>query len=171
MAVIKTSFTLRLNLIDHAKVRKIAEEENRSMTNMIETLVKEKIKSCSYQTQNGHYGGDHGNGYIIADYLKPCIVSVAQPDLVDNTLVLDCQPDFDTLAGIGIIKAGHNIGAWKMIGHPFESGACIALPQLSVNINVYIFDTCAEHKSHAVAYVAGKCIPYCDHRSRLVICF
>lgn len=51
MAVIKTSFTLRLNLIDHAKIRKIAEEENRSMTNMIETLVKEKIKK--YEMENG----------------------------------------------------------------------------------------------------------------------
>ena len=44
MAIIKTSFTLRLNLIDHAKIKKIAESQNRSMTNMIETLVKEKIK-------------------------------------------------------------------------------------------------------------------------------
>ncbi len=50
MAVIKTSFTLRLNLIDHAKIRKIAEGENRSMTNMIETLVKEKIKK--YEKEN-----------------------------------------------------------------------------------------------------------------------
>ena len=44
MAIIKTSFTLRLNLIDHAQIKKIAESQNRSMTNMIETLVKEKIK-------------------------------------------------------------------------------------------------------------------------------
>ena len=51
MAVIKVSFTLRLNLIDHAKIRKIAEEENRSMANMIETLVKEKIKD--YEEKNG----------------------------------------------------------------------------------------------------------------------
>ena len=51
MAVIKTSFTLRLNLIDHAKIRKIAERENRSMTNMIETLVMEKIKE--YEKENG----------------------------------------------------------------------------------------------------------------------
>ena len=40
MAVIKSQFTLRLNLADHAKIKKIAEEENRSITNMIETLVK-----------------------------------------------------------------------------------------------------------------------------------
>ena len=51
MAIIKTSFTLRLNLIDHAKIKKIAESQNRSMTNMIETLVKEKIKE--YEKENG----------------------------------------------------------------------------------------------------------------------
>lgn len=51
MAIIKTSFTLRLNLIDPAKIKKIAESQNRSMTNMIETLVKEKIKE--YEKENG----------------------------------------------------------------------------------------------------------------------
>lgn len=51
MAVIKTSFTLRLNLTDHAKIKKIADVENRSMTNMIETLVKEKIRQ--YEIENG----------------------------------------------------------------------------------------------------------------------
>ena len=51
MAPIKTSSTLRLNLIDHAKIKKIAESQNRSMTNMIETLVKEKIKE--YEKENG----------------------------------------------------------------------------------------------------------------------
>lgn len=51
MAVIKTSFTLRLNLNDHAKIKKISEAENRSMANMIETLVKEKIKQ--YENENG----------------------------------------------------------------------------------------------------------------------
>ena len=51
MAIIKTSFTLRLNLIDHSKIKKIAESQNRSMTNMIETLVKEKIKE--YEKENG----------------------------------------------------------------------------------------------------------------------
>ncbi len=51
MAVIKTQFTLRLNLIDHAKIKKIAEKENRSMTNMIETLVKQKIQQ--YEKENG----------------------------------------------------------------------------------------------------------------------
>ena len=51
MAIIKTSFTLRMNMIDHAKIKKIAESQNRSMTNMIETLVKEKIKE--YEKENG----------------------------------------------------------------------------------------------------------------------
>lgn len=51
MAIIKTSFTLRLNLIDHAKIKKIAESQNRSMTNMIETLVKDRIKE--YELENG----------------------------------------------------------------------------------------------------------------------
>lgn len=51
MAVIKTQFTLRLHLEDHAKIKKIAETENRSMSNMIETLIKEKIKE--YETENG----------------------------------------------------------------------------------------------------------------------
>lgn len=51
MAVIKSQFTLRLNLSDHAKIRKIAEKENRSMTNMIETLVKQEIQR--YEEANG----------------------------------------------------------------------------------------------------------------------
>lgn len=51
MAVIKTRFTLRLNIADHAKIKKIAKTENRSMTNMIETLVKQKIQQ--YENKNG----------------------------------------------------------------------------------------------------------------------
>ena len=51
MAVIKSQFTLRLNLDDHAKIKKIAETENRSMTNMIETLVKQKIQQ--YEKEKG----------------------------------------------------------------------------------------------------------------------
>ena len=51
MAVIKTQFTLRLNPTDHAKIKKIADRENRSMTNMIETLVKQKIQQ--YESENG----------------------------------------------------------------------------------------------------------------------
>jgi hypothetical protein len=51
MAILKSQFTLRLNLSDHAKIKKIAEEENRSITNMIETLVKKEIKR--YEDENG----------------------------------------------------------------------------------------------------------------------
>ena len=51
MAVIKTQFTLRLNPTDHAKIKKIADQENHSMTNMIETLVKQKIQQ--YENENG----------------------------------------------------------------------------------------------------------------------
>ena len=40
MAVIKSQFTLRLNLVDHAKIKKMAEAENRSLTNLIETIIK-----------------------------------------------------------------------------------------------------------------------------------
>ena len=51
MDIIKSQFTLRLDLIDHAKIKKISEEENRSMTNMIEMLVKKEIKR--YENENG----------------------------------------------------------------------------------------------------------------------
>lgn len=51
MAILKSQFTLRLSLSDHAKIKKIAEEENRSITNMIETLVKKEIKR--YEDENG----------------------------------------------------------------------------------------------------------------------
>ena len=51
MAVIKSQFTLRLHLEDHAKIKRIAEAENRSMSNMIETLIKEKIKE--FEAENG----------------------------------------------------------------------------------------------------------------------
>lgn len=51
MAVIKSQFTLRLNLTDHAKIKRIAELENRSMTNMIELLIKREIRR--YEQENG----------------------------------------------------------------------------------------------------------------------
>ena len=44
MAVIETQFTLRLDLITHVKIRKIAEQEQRSMTNMIDYLIQKEIK-------------------------------------------------------------------------------------------------------------------------------
>ncbi len=51
MSIIKSQFTLRLDLEDHAKIKKIAQKENRSMTNMIETLVKNEINQ--YENDNG----------------------------------------------------------------------------------------------------------------------
>lgn len=51
MAVIKTQFTLRLDPVVHAKIKKIADEDNRSLTNMIEYVIKQKIKS--YEKENG----------------------------------------------------------------------------------------------------------------------
>ena len=51
MPVMKTQFTLRLDLVDHAKIKKISDEENRSMTNMIEMLIKKEIKR--YENVNG----------------------------------------------------------------------------------------------------------------------
>lgn len=51
MAVIKTQFTLRLDPTDHVKIKKIADKENRSMTNMIETLIKKEI--AAYEKING----------------------------------------------------------------------------------------------------------------------
>ena len=51
MPIIKSQFTLRLLVSDHSKIKKIAEMENRSLTNMIETLVKQKIRE--YEQENG----------------------------------------------------------------------------------------------------------------------
>ncbi len=44
MAVIKTQFTMRLDIKTQAKLQKIAQLENRSMTNMIDTLIKREIE-------------------------------------------------------------------------------------------------------------------------------
>lgn len=51
MAIIKLRFTFRLNPDENVKIKKIAENENRSMANMIETLVKQKIHQ--YEKENG----------------------------------------------------------------------------------------------------------------------
>ena len=51
MAVIKSQFTLRLEIKTHAKIKKIAEIESRSMTNMIEYLIKKEISS--FEATNG----------------------------------------------------------------------------------------------------------------------
>ena len=51
MPVIKSQFTLRLDLKVHAKIKKIALRESRSMTNMIEYLIKKEI--MAYEAENG----------------------------------------------------------------------------------------------------------------------
>lgn len=51
MAVIRSQFTLRLNEIVFVKIRKIAEHENRSMNNMIETSLKKFI--AEFEDKNG----------------------------------------------------------------------------------------------------------------------
>ena len=51
MPVIRTQFTLRLDPVTHVKIKKIAEQENRSMTNMIEYLVKKEI--ARFESDNG----------------------------------------------------------------------------------------------------------------------
>lgn len=51
MAVIKTQFTLRLDPVNHAKIKKIADAESRSMTNMIEFLIKKEI--ARFEEHNG----------------------------------------------------------------------------------------------------------------------
>lgn len=51
MAVIKIQMSMRLEPIILAKIRKIAEEDNRSAANMIEYLIKQEIKN--YELENG----------------------------------------------------------------------------------------------------------------------
>lgn len=62
MAVIKSQFTLRLELGVHAKIRKIAQAENRSMTNMIEYLIKREI--CRFESENGEIFIDENDIYL-----------------------------------------------------------------------------------------------------------
>lgn len=45
MAVDKVQFTLRLDSITYTKIKKIAKEENRSITNMLEYIIIKYIKS------------------------------------------------------------------------------------------------------------------------------
>lgn len=51
MPVIRTQFTLRLDPLVHVKIKKIAAEESRTMTNMIEYLIKKEISR--YEQENG----------------------------------------------------------------------------------------------------------------------
>lgn len=51
MAVIKTQMSMLLKPIKLAKIRKIAEEDSRTVANMIEYIIKREIKS--YELENG----------------------------------------------------------------------------------------------------------------------
>ncbi len=51
MPKIKTAFSLRLDLTSYAKIKKIANLENRSINKMIEHLVQREIKN--YESLNG----------------------------------------------------------------------------------------------------------------------
>lgn len=51
MPVIKNNFTMRLDPVTHYKIKKVAESEMRSLTNMIEYLINKEIKR--YEKENG----------------------------------------------------------------------------------------------------------------------
>jgi len=51
MSGLKAQFTMRLEVEVHAKIKKIAKKESRSMMNMIEYLVKKEIER--YEKKNG----------------------------------------------------------------------------------------------------------------------
>lgn len=51
MPVIKSQFTLRLDPVSHFKIKRIADNEMRSMTNMIEYLINKEIKR--YEDEHG----------------------------------------------------------------------------------------------------------------------
>ncbi|MGN0106202.1 MAG: hypothetical protein ACI4A5_00720 [Hominilimicola sp.] len=51
MPVVRTQFTLRLDPVNHVKIKKIAAGESRTMTNMIEYLIKKEI--ARYEKENG----------------------------------------------------------------------------------------------------------------------
>lgn len=51
MAVIRTQFSLRLDPIVYAKLKKIAKEDNRSVSNLIDYIIKQYINE--YESKNG----------------------------------------------------------------------------------------------------------------------
>lgn len=51
MSVIKNSFTMRLDPVTHYKIKKVAESEMRSLTNMIEYLISREIRR--YESEYG----------------------------------------------------------------------------------------------------------------------
>ena len=51
MSVIKVQISLRLDPVIHTKLKIISEKENRSLSNMIDYLIKQKINN--YELNNG----------------------------------------------------------------------------------------------------------------------
>ncbi len=51
MAVIKSQYTLRLDLVTFEKIKRIAKADNRSLNNMIDNLIKQEISR--YEERNG----------------------------------------------------------------------------------------------------------------------
>ena len=51
MPNLRTQFTMRMDALNHAKIKKISEAESRSMANMIEYLIKKEI--ARYEKENG----------------------------------------------------------------------------------------------------------------------
>lgn len=49
MSLVRTQTSLRVEPIVLAKIRKIAEEDNRSVANMVEYLIIQKIRSYVYE--------------------------------------------------------------------------------------------------------------------------
>lgn len=49
MSLVRTQTSLRVEPIVLAKIRKIAEEDNRSVANMVEYLIIQKIRSYEYE--------------------------------------------------------------------------------------------------------------------------
>lgn len=62
MAVIKTQFTMRLDVETHCKIQKIAGCETRSLTNMIDYLIKQEIR---------RYEAEHGEIVLTTEELYP----------------------------------------------------------------------------------------------------
>lgn len=52
MAVIRTQFSLRLEPIVYAKLKKIAKKDNRSVSNLIDYIIKQSIDE--YESKNGN---------------------------------------------------------------------------------------------------------------------
>ncbi|MDO4300276.1 MAG: hypothetical protein Q4D26_02655 [Clostridia bacterium] len=62
MSIIKIQTSIRIEPTVLAKIRKIAEEDNRSVANMIEYLIMQKIKS--YEYENGEIEATEKEIYI-----------------------------------------------------------------------------------------------------------